>query len=311
MRMGIMTGSRARSSDVNEIGRSHTIDEISALAARVESAGLDTLWMANVFSLDAIMTLAIAGRETQRIEVGTAVTPTYPRHPTAIAQQAVTAAAASKNRFTLGIGLAHKIMIEDALGMSYAKPARHMREYLEVLTPLLRGEEVNFSGEQYSVHGLTVGAAGAGDVPVMVAALGEQMLKLAGRYTSGTITWMVGPRTLEQHIVPTLGAAASAAGRAAPRVVAGFPIALTDKVDEARARLAPALAVYGSLPSYRAMLDREGLADPVDFAILGDEKTLRERIARARDAGATDFNAAIVEVDDGAFDRTFDFLASL
>ncbi len=311
MRMGIMTGTRARSANVNEIGRTHTVDEISGLAARAENAGFDTLWMANVFSLDAIMTLAIAGRETKKIEVGTAVTPTYPRHPTAIAQQAVTAAAACGNRFTLGIGLAHKVMIEDALGLSYAKPARHMREYLEVLTPLLRGEEANFSGEQYSVHGLTVGAAGVDSVPIVIAALGEHMLKLAGRFTDGTITWMVGPKTLEGHTIPTLVNAATAAGRNAPRVIAGFPIALTHRVDEARAKLAPGLAIYGSLPSYRAMLDREGIDDPVGIAIIGDEATLREGVARARDAGATDFNAAIAEVDEGAYDRTFDFLASL
>ena len=309
MRMGIMTGARAASANVNEIGRSHTVDEISALAARAERAGFDTLWMANVFSLDAIMTMAIAGRETERIEVGTAVTPTYPRHPTAIAQQAVTAAAACGNRFTLGIGLAHKVMIEDALGLSYARPARHMREYLEVLTPLLRGQEVNFSGEQYRVHGLTVGAAGADPVPVVVAALGERMLRLAGRFAAGTITWMVGPQTLEKHTLPTLRAAMGPSK--SPRVIAGFPIALTNKADEARAKLAQGLEIYGSLPSYRAMLDREGIHDPAEIAILGDEATLRAGIARVRDAGATDFNAAIAEVDEGAFDRTFDFLASL
>jgi 5,10-methylenetetrahydromethanopterin reductase len=311
MKIGIMTGARSRSADVNDIGRTTTIDEIVALARRAEAAGFATLWMANVFSLDAIMTTAIAGRETRTIEVGTAVTPTYPRHPTAIAQQAVTAAAATGNRFVLGIGLAHKVMIEDALGLSYARPARHMKEYLEVLAPLLRGELVDYDGEQYRVHGLSVGAAGAGEVPIMVAALGEQMLKLAGRHTAGTITWMVGPQTLSRHIVPVIGGAASAAGRAAPRVVAGFPIVLTNAVDEARAKIAQALAIYGELPSYRAMLDREGVTGPADLALVGDERSLREALARIRDAGATDFNAAIAETDAGAFDRTFDFLASL
>jgi F420-dependent oxidoreductase-like protein len=309
MRIGIMTGARARSADVNEIGRTTTIEEVSALARRVEQAGLHTVWMANVFSLDAIMTLAIAGRESQSVEVGTAVTPTYPRHPTAIAQQAVTAAAACGNRFVLGIGLAHKIMIEDMLGMSYAHPARHMREYLEVLMPLLRGEVVNYDGEQYRVHGLSVGAAGAREVPVVVAALGPAMLKLAGEFTDGTITWMVGPKTLANHILPTLRGAAGA--RKAPRVIAGFPIVLTNDVAAARARLAPALAVYGQLPSYRAMLDREGLERPEDIAIIGGEAELRAALGRLRDLGVDDFNAAIAEVDAGAFDRTFDFLASL
>ncbi len=311
MRMGIMTGARPSGDDVNAIGRSITVDEVVALTRRAEAAGFDNVWMANVFSLDAIMTMAIAGRESTRIEVGTAVTPTYPRHPTAIAQQAVTAAAACDNRFVLGIGLAHKVMIEDALGLSYARPARHMKEYLAVLGPLLRGDAVNFDGEEYRVHGLTVGAAGAGEVPVIVAALGEQMLGLAGRQTSGTITWMAGVRTLTEHVVPTISKAASAAGRAAPRVVAGFPIVLTNRPEEARERIGAALAIYGQLPSYRAMLDREGVASPAELAIVGDEAALRAGLARVRDAGATDFNAAIAEVDDGAFERTFDFLASL
>jgi F420-dependent oxidoreductase-like protein len=309
--MGIMTGARPSGDDVNAIGRSITIDEVVALTRRAEAAGFDNVWMANVFSLDAIMTMAIAGRESTRIEVGTAVTPTYPRHPTAIAQQAVTAAAACDNRFVLGIGLAHKVMIEDALGLSYARPARHMKEYLAVLGPLLRGDAVDFDGQEYRVHGLTVGAAGAGEVPIIVAALGEQMLRLAGRHTSGTITWMAGARTLSEHVVPTISAAANAAGRAAPRVVAGFPIVLTNRPDEARQRIGAALAVYGQLPSYRAMLDREGVANPGDLAIVGDEAALRDGLARVSDAGATDFNAAIAEVDDGAFDRTFEFLASL
>ncbi|HMM74207.1 MAG TPA: TIGR03564 family F420-dependent LLM class oxidoreductase [Gammaproteobacteria bacterium] len=311
MRIGIMTGARATSSDVNAIGRTITIDEIVALTQRAEAAGFSNVWMANVFALDAIITMAIAGRATRRIEVGTAVTPTYPRHPTAIAQQAVTAAAASGNRFVLGIGLAHKVMIEDALGISFARPARHMKEYLEVLAPLLRGEVVHYEGEQYCVRGLSVGAAGADAVPLIVAALGERMLKLTGRLAAGTITWLAGPRTLANHIVPTLTAAAAAAGRPTPRAIAGFPIVLTHKPHEARERIGKALAVYGDLPSYRAMLDCEGVAHPQELALVGDEAALRAGLARVREAGATDFNAAIAEVDPGAFDRTFEFLASL
>lgn len=308
MKLGIMTGARPSGTNVNEIGRTMTVDEIVGLTQRAEAAGLDTVWMANVFALDAIMTMALAGRETSRIEVGTAVTPTYPRHPTAIAQQAVTAAAMSGNRFTLGIGLAHKVMVEDTLGISFAKPAKHMKEYLEVLAPLLRGETVEYTGQQYAVHGLSVGAAGADTVPLVVAALGERMLELAGRYTAGTITWMVGPSTLENHIVPRLTRSADAG--ASPRVIAGFPIVLTDDPDGARETIAKALAVYGQLPSYRAMLEREGLSSPAELAIVGDEAALRAGLARARDAGATDFNAAIAEVDGGAFERTFEFLAS-
>ena len=302
MRIGIMLGAS---------GGDDSIDGIVRTAQRVQDAGLDNLWMANIFSFDAISTLSIVGREVPRIGLGTAVTPTFPRHPTAIAQQALTAAAATGNRFTLGIGLSHKIVIENMLGLSYEKPARHMREYLDVLMPLLRGETLNYQGELYRVGGLTLSVPGAEPVPTVVAALGPVMLRVAGELADGTNTWMVGPKTMETHIVARLTKAAEAAGRPAPRVVGGVPIVLTRKPDEARQRIAESLVMYGQLPSYRAMLDREGVAGPADIAIVGDENALRGEIDRFRNAGVTDFNAAIMAVEDGAYDRTLEFLASL
>lgn len=302
MKMGLMSGTDERASSV---------DAVVNMAKKAEAAGFDSLWMANIFSLDAIMTLATAARETQRIEVGTAVTPTYPRHPSAIAQQAVTAASMANNRFVLGIGLSHKMVIEDMLGMSFDKPARHMKEYLDVLMPLLRGDVVNYDGDQYSVHNTQVQVAGVDDVPVVIAALGPVMLKLAGELSDGTNTWMVGPKTMESHIAARLNSAASAAGRSVPRIIGGFPVVLTNKIDETRAGLAEPLAIYGQLPSYRGMLDREGLAEPQDMALIGDESALRTGIDRIRDSGVTDFNAAIVAGDDETYERTFEFLASL
>lgn len=182
-----------------------TLDDLIDQAKKVEAAGLDNVWLANIFSFDAISTLAIIGREVPRIGLGTAVTPTYPRHPTAIAQQALTTAAATNNRFTLGIGLSHQIVIENMLGFSYDKPAKHMREYLEVLMPLARGETVNFNGEQYRVNGVTLEIPGADRMPVVIAALGPVMLKIAGELADGTNTWMVGPNTMANHIAPGLG----------------------------------------------------------------------------------------------------------
>ena len=284
------------------------LEHLIRVAQRVEAAGLDNIWMANIFSLDAISSMALIGRETQRIGLGTAVTPTYPRHPTAIAQQALTTAAATNNRFTLGIGLSHKIVIDNMMGMSYDKPAKHMREYLNVLMPLARGETVNFKGEQYKVQGLALDIPGAERLPVLVGALGPIMLKLAGELTDGTNTWMVGPNTMDKHIVPLLKE--GAAGREM-RVVAGVPIVLTTNIDAAKESIAKSLTIYGQLPSYRAMLDREGVAGPADIAIVGDEKALREGIKRFEDAGVTDFNAAILDVEEGAWGRTLDCLASM
>lgn len=298
MRIGLMFG-----------GNDPTLERAAETARSVAASGLDTMWLPNIFGIDAVTTAALVGREVDRIEFGTAVVPTYPRHPVALAQQALTTAAATGNRFTLGIGLSHKVVIEDMLGLDYSKPARHMREYLEVLAPLLRGEPAKFRGEEYRVEaGLQV--PGAGALPLVVAALGPVMLGLAGRFADGTITWMTGPATLEQHIVPTLRAAAEKAGRPSPRVVCGLPITLTSDVAAAREALGKAFEIYGTLPSYRAMLDREGAAGPGDVALVGDEAALRSQLDRLRDIGVTDFDAAVTPIGEAAsFERTVEFLA--
>lgn len=284
-------------------GPGQTLDDLIGFAKQAEAAGLDDIWMANIFSFDAIAALGLIGREVPRIGLGTAVTPTYPRHPTAIAQQALTTAAASGGRFNLGIGLSHRIVIEDMFGFSYDKPAKHMREYLSVLMPLVRGETANFDGEQYRVHGVKMEVPGSDNMPVLVAALGPAMLKVARELADGTITWMVGEKTLGGHIAPAIGADKT--------IVAGVPIVLTTAVDDAKAKIDQQLAIYGQLPSYRAMLDREGAATPSDVALIGDENALRSGIERYRSAGVTHFNAAIVPTEAGAFERTLDFLSSI
>ena len=298
MRIGAMIGAD---------GTKDSIDDVVRLGKAIEEAGLDHVWLANIFSFDAITTLALIGRETSRVRVGTAVTPTYPRHPGALAQQAMTTAAATDNRFTLGIGLSHQVVIENMFGMSYDKPAKHMREYLSVLMPLLRGETASFQGDQYQVNGLTLDIPGGTDVPVVVAALGPAMIKLTAEMADGTNTWMVGPKTMEEHIIPSF----QAAGKSDPDIVAGMPIVLTTNIDDAKANIAQNLTVYGQLPSYRAMLDREGATGPADIAIVGDENQLRGQIKRFQDMGVTDFNAAIMDTEDGAYARTLEFLGSL
>ncbi len=302
MRLGVMVGEGA--------GAQPGVEGVIQNVKDCESTGFHTAWMANIFGVDAITTLALAGRETSTIELATAVVPTYPRHPMAIAQQALTAQDASKGRFVLGVGLSHQVVIEGMMGLSYAHPARHMREYLEVVTKLVRGEAVGFSGEEYRVNGqITVPVSRPPSV--MVAALGPVMLKIAGRLTDGTITWMTGTKTLAGHIVPGISEAAKANGRPAPRVAAGFPIAITDDKDNARQVAAQVFVVYGQLPSYRAMLDREGAANPEDIAMVGTSDEVRALVDEARQAGVTDFIAAPYPADPTAIPRTQEFLASL
>ena len=301
MRIGVMSGATP--------GPDGTLDGLVARAQDLEARGFHSIWMANIFGLDAITSQAIVGRETKRIELGTAVVPSYPRHPAAIAQQSLTTQAAAGGRFVLGIGLSHKLVIEDMMGLSYAKPARHMREYMAVLGPLLRGEPAKHAGEEYRVNaGLDV--PGASPVPVLIAALGDHMLKIAGRTSDGTILWMTGQNTIENHIGPKLRAAASEAGRGDPRIVAGFPIVVTDDEGPAREKIAQGLSMYGTLPSYRAMLDKEGAAGPADIAIVGNEKSVGESLDRLRDVGVTDFDAAIFPAEENSEARTLDFLQS-
>lgn len=276
-------------------GNPATIDDLVAQAQAAERDGFASGWFANIFGIDAILACALCGRETRTIELGTAVTPTYPRHPTAMAQQALSASAACKGRFSLGIGLSHQLVIEGMLGLSFAKPFTHMREYMAVLGPLVREGKVDFSGEEFRVQS-TLAVTGATPPPILLAALAPKMLALAGAQADGTITWMTGPKTLREHTVPRIGEAAAKAGRPAPRVIAGLPIAVTEDVAAAREVAGRAFQVYGFLPSYRAMLDREGAEGPADVAIAGDESAVGEQLQRLKEAGVTDFMAAIFPV---------------
>ena len=284
-----------------------TVDDLVNEARKAEADGYGLYALPNIFGHDAIGALTVVGRETERIPLATAVVPMHPRHPLAIAQQALTAQAASRGRFSLGIGLSHKIVIENMLGLSYTRHAAYTREYLQVLKPLLSGQPVSHRGEFFNVNA-QLQAGGAGEVPVLVAALGPRMLKVTGELADGTITWMTGTKTLESFTVPTIRAAAEQAGRPEPSVVAGFPIVLTNAPDEAREVAGKMFAMYGTLPSYRAMLDREGLESPGDVTLAGDEATLRAELGRLRDAGVTDFGASLFAADEGAVARTAEFL---
>lgn len=271
------------------------LDALEGLASQLRAAaddGFSSAWMSNIFGLDALTALAVAGREVPGIELGTAVVPSYPRHPAVLAQQALTADLALGGRLTLGVGLSHQIVIQDMYGYSFERPARHMREYLAVLLPLLSGDPASFDGATLRGHiGLSVPRSPR-KVPVLLAALAPRMLRLAGELADGTVLWMTGPATVRDYIVPSITAAAAAAGRPSPRVVCMLPVCVTDDPAQARASAGKAMAIYGQLPSYRAMLDREGAAGPGDVAIVGQEDAVAGQIRALADAGVTDFVAA-------------------
>jgi len=299
MRIGIFGGDTANG----------PIDAIVDAARAAADDGFASFWLPQIFGMDALTALAVAGREVPGIELGTAVVPTYPRHPAMLAAQALTTQAIIGGRLALGIGLSHQVVIESMFGLSFDKPARHMREYLEILVPLVRSGSVSFAGETLTGHvGLDV--KGATPFPILVAALGTKMLELAGTVADGTVTWMTGPATIESHIVPTITVAAERAGRPAPRVGVGLPVCVTDDEAAARERAASLFEIYGTLPSYRAMLDREGAGGPSDVALVGDEAAVGAQVERLASVGATDLVANLFG-SSGERDRTRALLRSL
>jgi F420-dependent oxidoreductase-like protein len=270
-----------------------TVEQVVERAKRVAATGVKSIWSSQIFGHDALTVLAIIGREVPDIEVGSAVIPIHPRHPMILAAQALTVQDAAGGRFCLGIGLSHQVMVEGIWGLSFDRPAKYMREYLSILMPLLSGEQVSFAGELMSTNtlGPLEGASG-NPPPVLVAALGPVMLKLTGEMADGTITWMTGPRTIGDHIAPTITAAAEKAGRRAPRVVVNLPVCVTADPDAAKEAANKTFAIYGQLPSYRAMLDREGAPGPADVAIVGSEEEVAAQIRAFESIGATDFSGA-------------------
>ena len=292
--------------DIGVFTQPATVDKGVEHARMFADAGFRSFWMPQIFGVDALTTLAVVAREVPQIRFGTAVVPTYPRHPAMLAAQARTVQQVAGGRLTLGIGLSHQMVIEGMFGMSFDKPIRHMREYLAILGPLLRGEASDAAGETLTGR-LALDIPDSTPVDTLVAALGTQMLRLAARDAQGTATWMTGAGTVATHIAPTITAAATEAGRPAPRIVCALPVCVTDDVAAARDQAAKDFAVYGMLPSYRAMLDREGVEGPADVAIVGSAAVVREGIERFFAAGATEF----VAVPFANREATLDVLASM
>ena len=289
---------------------SMTFEQVISDITDAEARGFDFYALPNAFHIDAVTTLAIAGRRTATIELLTGVVPIQPRHPHALAQQALTTQLVCEGRFTLGIGVSHAVMMEDMLGLAYERPAQQMREYLAVLTPLLSLEKASSQGDFYRAQA-RLRIPQARPVKVIVAALGPLMLDVAGTESQGTFTWMTGPRTLAEFTIPRLLAAAKAAGQPSPRVVAGFPIALAQTSEDAIKRTQTTFDFYSRLPSYRHMLDREGAIHAGDLALIGDEAALTSALRNLVDHGVTDFAALPFDAETGARARTLEWLADI
>jgi 5,10-methylenetetrahydromethanopterin reductase len=273
------------------LGQSHTVDALVEEVAGLADEGFATAWFAQLpYRADALTLIATVGRHVEGITLGSSVVPIAPRHPAALAQQALTVQAATGGRLVMGLGLSHPVVMEDAYGLPYDHPARRMGEYLSIFLPLVQEGKADVDGEHWQAR-LEMAVPGGEPFPILLSALGPKMLRLAGSLTDGTITWMTGPVGLAGHIVPRLREAAGMAGRQPPRVVVGLPVCVTDDVSGARRRAAARYEVYGTLPAYRAMLDREGVAGPEDVALIGATDTVHDALDKLADCGATELLA--------------------
>lgn len=292
---------------------SRTTDKVIEHARAAEADGFRSLWFASYLLGDPLTAMALAGRETSTIELGTAVLQTYPCHPVLQANRTAAAASAmGRPGLTLGVGPSHQPVIEGVFGLSYDHPGRNTEEYVKILAPMLRGEAVDLDGDDWTAH--AAAAPVDREVPVLLAALGPRLLRVAGEHADGVVLWMAPVKAIENHVVPRLSAAAAAAGRPEPRVVAGLPVCVHDDLAEAREATAVTATRYEGLPNYRRILERGEVDSAVDAAILGDEASVTRQLQGLLDAGATDIQAFMVPAGSdptSSLRRTRELLASL
>jgi len=313
MRIGLMVGP--------ERGRyASKVERLREDAQWADQAGFASAWVPQVpDDFDALTAAAVVGAATSRIEVGTAVVPVQPRHPVALAQQALSVQAVCQGRLALGLGVSHHWVIEEMLGLPYERPALTMRSYLDVLDQALRGPGmVDVENELFRVHS-PFDITDLAPTPVLLAALGPVMLRLAGERADGTILWMADERAIASHVAPLLTRAAVAAARPAPRIVAGVPVCLCrdDEVDAAVSRTNRILAEAEVSPNYQKLLQHGDARTVGDILAAGSEAAIEKRLRSFADAGVTDFSARVVPLGDGRDERlassrrTREYLAAL
>jgi F420-dependent oxidoreductase-like protein len=304
-----------------ERGRYATkIDRLRTDARWADEVGIDTIWIPQIpDEFDALTAAALVGVETSRVEIGTAVVPIQPRHPIAMAQQVLSTQAACNGRLSLGLGVSHHWVIDEMLGLPYERPVPTMRAYLDVLEPAFAGPGVVQVENDFFRVNNPLDVTDITPTPILLAALGPKMLELCGARTDGTILWMADEKAIESHVVPRLTAAASAAGRPSPRVVAGIPICLCadDEVDVAVARANRLLSEAEVSPNYQRLLDQGDAKQVGDLLAAGSESSIEKRIRSFADAGVTDISFRVVPIGDGrdeliaSMKRTRQLIASL
>lgn len=279
-------------------GAPSTVAQVQARAAEAERLGFASAWTPYLpWSVDALAAIQAAATVTERIELGTAVIPTYLFHPLALARAAATVYDVCGGRLTLGVGPSQPSVIETMHGIPYTKPAQNTREYVSVLRAALSGaSRVDFDGAQYHVASMygTPTLRDKRAMPILVGALGDLMLRVAGALCDGTIATSCDEGAIERVIVPGVTKAAAEAGRPAPRVgtVLAVCVAAGRDLDRARDEMAAHFSTYERIPRYGRMLALGDKQRMGDVHIVGDEATVVARLRRFRDAGLTDLLAA-------------------
>jgi F420-dependent oxidoreductase-like protein len=286
-------------------GGASTVDKIVLRAQQAEAEGFTSLWYASTVAGDPLVAMAMAGRATSSIELGTAVLQTYPCHPLLQANRVAAAAnAIGRPGFALGLGPSHEPVIRGVLGMSYDHPGRNTEEYLHIVSRLLRGEEVDFDGHDWTTH--SPGRMVHLDHPVslLLSALSPRMLRIAGQFADGVVLWMASARAIESRIAPRLHESARASNRPAPRVVAGLPVVVHDDIVEASSAIASMSTMYSGMTNYQRIIAAGGGTSPADVAIIGDETAVQARLRELISAGVTDIWAQPIAVGDDRAQRS-------
>jgi len=313
MRLGLMVGPERRQYATK-------VERIQSLVRWAEDAGLSSVWLPQIpDEFDVLTMAAIAGLATSRIEIGTAIVPIQPRHPIALAQQALTVQAICEGRLALGLGVSHHWIMEEMLGIPYEKPARTMECYLDVLEQAFAGPgPIDVENEQFSIHN-PLDITDIKRTTVLLAALGPRMLKMAGERADGTSLWLADERAIASHVVPSITKAAEDAGRPAPRVLAGIPVCLcrSDEVDDAIEQTNRVLSEAEISPNYQKLLDMGDASSIGDIAAVGDEAAVERRLRSYAEAGVTDISSRVVPLGSNrdeamaSAQRTRELLASL
>ncbi len=299
-----------------------SVANVVALAKRSEELGFHGMFLGSAFGIDPIMALSHAGTQTERITLGVAVAPTWPRHPQVMAQQAATANAMCNGRFRLGLGPSHAPVMQ-RLGIDFDRPISHLREYLTIVRTLLAEGRISHKGERFQVQGM-LDVENSGTPPVMLSALREQMCRLAGAHADGVLPWLPSPDYTAEVIVPNVRAGATNAGRPAPPVIAEFAAVLTHDHADLTQICATDLMIYPMMPFYRAMWEHAGVElgdrnvaggwsqQMIDASIAhGDEHALAKRIDEYYAAGADEVIVSPMGTTDAQRDDCLRVLADI